>query len=222
MFRKSFMILAVSLFLAGVTGAADQEIADDEYTVYGAVLSPARTGAKPDGNAGKEERRLAEASRKKRPYLGALGGEMLVVRQETRSPEMLDEKRVETVESSYLVGPDVKLGRELIDDFNSKNKGSHRLSDRFSADKKVVLLPEGESAEIFNKGGWDEFYRKYPRSGGLLLLSRVGFNAGRDLAFLYVGSSSGPRSGTGCFVLLRKSKASGAWYIVKHIPLWVS
>jgi hypothetical protein len=219
------MILAVSLLMIGspgMPGAAAPEIADDEYMVYSALLSPERTGAMPDRKASKEEIRLAEASRKKRPDLGALGGEVLVVRQETHSPEMLGKEKVSTVESSYLVGPDVKLGRILIDDFNSKNEGPHRLSDRFSADKKVVLLLEAESAEIFNKGGWDEFYRRYPRSGGLILLSRVGFNASRDLAFLYVGSSSGPRSGTGCFVLLQKSKANGKWYIVKHIPLWIS
>jgi hypothetical protein len=135
---------------------------------------------------------------------------------------MLDKQRVDSVESPYLVGPAVKLGRDLIDDYNSKNKGPHRLSDRFSTDKKVVLLPGAEAAELFNKGGWDEFYRRYPKSGGLLAMSRVGFNASRDLAFLYVGSSSGPRSGTGCFVLFQKSKATGKWYVVKHIPLWIS
>ena len=225
MFRKYYMILAVSLCLIGLrgfSGAADPDIADDEYTVYSAVLSPARTGATPVRNAGKEEQRLAEASRKKRPGLGALGGKVLVVSGETRSGEVLDKQRVDTVESPHMVGPAVKLGPELIDDYNSKNKVPHRLSDRFSADKKVILLPKAESAEIFNKGGWDEFYRRYPESAGLLAMSRVGFNANRDMAFLYVGSSSGPRAGTGCFILLQKSKASDRWYIVKHIPLWVS
>jgi hypothetical protein len=225
MFRTGVLIMAASLYLAGlpgVAGAADPDMADDEYAVYSALLSPARTGATRDRKAGQEEKRLAAASRKKRPDLGALGGKVLVVSGETRSGEMLDKQRVGTVESPHMVGPAVKLGRELIDDYNSKNKGPHRLSERFAADKKVVLLSKEESAEIFNRGGWDEFYRRYPDSAGLLAMSRVGFNAGRDTAFLYVGSSSGPRSGAGCFVLLQKSKASGRWYIVKHIPLWVS
>lgn len=225
MFRKISAILAVSLFLVGlpgVSGAADQEIAEEEYTVYSALLSPARTGAGLDPNVSKEEKHLAEVSKKKRPHLGALGGDVLVVSGETRGGEMLDKQRVDTVQSSYMVGPAVILGRDLIDDYNSKNKGPHRLSDRFSADKKVTLLSKEESAEIFNKDGWDGFYRRFSKSAGLLAISRVGFNTGREVAFLYVGSSSGPRSGAGYFVLLKKLKASGRWYIVKHIPLWVS
>jgi hypothetical protein len=225
MFRAFCIALVAVLFVGGspvVPGAADQDIAADEYTVYSTLLSPENALSKTDTKAGKEERQLAKASRNKRPYLVGLRGDILVVRLQTRSPETLDEKKIQTVESSSLVGRDVKLERELIDDFNAKNKDPHLLSDRFSAARKVVLLSKEESEEIFNKGGWDEFYRSYPKAGGILTLSRVGFNAVRDRAFLYVGSLAGPRAGAGYFVLFQKSKASGTWYVVKHIPLWVS
>jgi hypothetical protein len=222
--KHLFTLMAIlSVFTyPNAPGEADQNIVADEYAVYSALLSPERTLSREDKKAGKEEQRLADVSRKKRPYLSAFRGEVLVVRQQTRSPEMLDEDKVKTVESSYLVGPDVKLDTELIDEFNSKNEKFHPLSNSFTADRKVVLLSKDESTEIFNNGGWDEFYKRYPQSGGIFMLSRVGFNANRDCAFLYIDSLSGPRTGAGYFVLLQKSKASGKWYIVKHIPLWIS
>jgi hypothetical protein len=219
---RSSLILLCLIVSAGACPlapeAADPGIADDEYAVYSALLSPER----PQADAGKEDLRLAEASRKKRPHLAALGGDVLPVRRQTRSPEMLDKKQIETVESSYLVGPDVKLDGELIDDFNAKNAKSHELSSRFTFTGLVVLLSQDEWTSMFNAGGWEELYRRYPGARGILTLSRVGFNAKRDRAFLYAGSASGPRSGAGYFVLLEKSKASGTWYIVKHIPLWIS
>jgi hypothetical protein len=219
-----FTLLALLIVFAYPTapGQADQDTLADEYAVYSALLSPERTLSKEDKKAGGEEKRLADVSRKKRPYLSAFRGDVLVVRQQTRSPEMLDEDRVKTVESSSLVGPDVKLDRKLIDDFNSKNKDPHPLSNSFTADRTVILLSKDESTELFNKGGWDEYYKRYPQSGGMIMLSRVGFNANRDRAFLYVDSLSGPRTGAGYFVLLQKSRASGNWYIIKHIPLWIS
>lgn len=179
--KHLFTLMAIlSMFTyPNAPGEADQNVLADEYAVYSALLSPERTLSREDKKAGKEEQRLADVSRKKRPYLSAFRGEVLVVRQQTRSPEMLDEDKVKTVESSYLVGPDVKLDRELIDDFNSKNKVSHPLSNRFTAEREVVLLSKDESAIIFNKGGWDEFYKMYPQSGGIFMLSRVGFNADR-------------------------------------------
>jgi hypothetical protein len=218
MFWKCLFVLLVLLSPTASPDAAEQGVTAEEYSVYSALLSPERIVS----TAGKEEQKLADVSRKKRPHLSAFRGELLVIRQQTRSPEMLDEGKVETVESSYLVGPDVKLDRELIDEFNAKNKDSFPLSNKFSAVRKVVLLRKDESAEIFGKGGWDEFYRKYPEAGGIFMLSRVGFNAKKDRAFLYIDSLSGPRTGAGYFVLLEKSKESGTWHIVKHIPLWIS
>ena len=67
---------------------------------------------------------------------------------------------------------------------------------------------------------WDQFYRRYPNSSGILFFSKVGFNDRHDQAFLYAGRSCGGLCGGGEYVLL--NKVNGEWVISKEQGLWVS
>ena len=67
---------------------------------------------------------------------------------------------------------------------------------------------------------WDQFYRAYPNSSGLIFFSQVGFNNRQDQAFLYMGRSCGGLCGVGEYVLL--NKVNGEWVVSKEQELWVS
>jgi hypothetical protein len=74
----------------------------------------------------------------------------------------------------------------------------------------------GDRLESF----WEEFYKKYPNSSGLVFFSRVGFNERHDQAFVYVGRSCGGLCGSGDYVLL--TKVNGQWVVTGEQNLWVS
>lgn len=67
---------------------------------------------------------------------------------------------------------------------------------------------------------WGEFYKKFPRSSGIVSFSNVGFNDQHDQAFLYAARSCGGLCGAGDYVLLKK--VNGKWEIVDDQCLWVS
>jgi hypothetical protein len=67
---------------------------------------------------------------------------------------------------------------------------------------------------------WDEFYKKFPHSSGIVSFSSVGFNDQHDQAFVYAARSCGGLCGAGDFVLLKK--VNGEWKIVGEECLWVS
>lgn len=80
-----------------------------------------------------------------------------------------------------------------------------------------VLLNEKESQDI---KGWDEFYKKYPNSPGIISVSRVGFNKEKNQAVVYVGLQSDYLAGRGVIFLLEKKDNS--WQIKKQTLLWIS
>jgi len=111
--------------------------------------------------------------------------------------------------------------QETLDDFLKKNEQPHRLEDLFDLPVTVVLLSNEEFKEIFQNGsGWEDFYKKYPRSQGIMMLSRVGFNSKMDQALVYVGNQSHWLSGAGYYVLL--TKAYGFWTVQSEMMVWIS
>lgn len=76
-------------------------------------------------------------------------------------------------------------------------------------------LPDGKFENF-----WERFYKKYPKSFGLMYFSKVGFNDRHDQAFVYVGRSCGGLCGAGKYVLL--NKVNGEWVVTDEQGLWVS
>ena len=110
------------------------------------------------------------------------------------------------------------LPQQIRNDFETKNQNRYRLEDRFDLSVKKVFLSQAEIDKLVLPE-WIDFLKKYP-AHGLIELSRVGFNASRDRALVYVGSQGGPKSGAGFMVLL--SKKSGHWVIDQKVFAWLS
>ena len=62
---------------------------------------------------------------------------------------------------------------------------------------------------LFKRDGWDAFYKRYPGSGGYVIVSAVGFNRGKSQAIVYTGSVCGNLCGRWSFHLLEK--VDGNW-----------
>jgi hypothetical protein len=73
---------------------------------------------------------------------------------------------------------------------------------------------------ILKESRWEEFYVKYPASGGFISLSQVGLNAEMNEALVYVEHWCHRLCGIGVYVLL--SKDDEGWRVVKKHGAWVS
>lgn len=92
---------------------------------------------------------------------------------------------------------------------------------RIDVHLKVTAISDQEVKEIFEgKGQWQEFYKRYPNSQGVSVLSRVAYNAEKTQALLYVGTMSNMLAGEGELVLFEKQGSD--WKIKHHGIVWVS
>jgi hypothetical protein len=106
------------------------------------------------------------------------------------------------------------------DDYEAKNGQKWLLNkDSFKLPVKVTLITDLDLKAIFH-GTWGElqwidYYRKFPDVRGFVMLSRIGFNAARTQALIYVGSRCGPGCGDLHFLFLQKE--NGAWVTKKDL-----
>ena len=122
----------------------------------------------------------------------------LVIRRETRSFQM-------------CLKPDTEIQARFgpaIADYIRQNEKKWLLQPRFSFASPYQFF-EGSFDAVLKQGGWDEYYRRYPESGGLIELSAVGFNVDKTVAVVYMGHSCGPLCGGGTFHVLEK--VDGKW-----------
>lgn len=122
----------------------------------------------------------------------------LVIRRETRSFQM-------------CLKPDTEIQARVglaIADHIRQNEKKWLLQPRFSFAIPYQFF-EGPFDDILKRGGWDEYYRQYPESGGLIELSAVGFNVDKTVAVVYMGHSCGDLCGGGTFHVLEK--VDGKW-----------
>ena len=116
----------------------------------------------------------------------------------------------------------IALQKTTFNDFQGKNKEPQRLDESFNLSIHYVLISKVEEDELLYKSadGWAAFYKKYPKSQGIITLSRVGFNPEMNQALVYIGNQSGPKSGAGYYVLL--SRENGTWVIKDRYGAWLS
>jgi hypothetical protein len=113
-----------------------------------------------------------------------------------------------------------------LDSFRARNDRSYPLSPDMPLPIPYVLISPGEVTAIFAGGevdgldGWERFYQRYPTSGGIIDLSRVGFNAEMTQALVYYGAQSHWLDGGGFYFLL--SKEGGTWKVVGQAMTWIS
>jgi hypothetical protein len=115
-----------------------------------------------------------------------------------------------------------ELADEIWSDFQIKNEKPSLLERRFTLGVEYVFLSRQELESVFSKNpsGWEDFYAKYPRSQGILTLSRVGFNEAKDTAVLYEGNQWHGAAGEGNMVLMKKT--AGRWTVQDKAMMWTS
>ena len=109
-----------------------------------------------------------------------------------------------------------------VEDFLARNQSSVKVAEKpFDADVKVDVvsrkdLPSADNPEKY----WEEFYKKYPRSRGLIALSRPGFDAERKYALVYFHVACGSLCGERGYALLRF--IGGRWIVVRRVVTMMS
>lgn len=150
---------------------------------------------------------------------------LIVIQAETTSCPMYEDESVTekfgvTEEFHQMMSksmPEAEV--QTLDNYLLTNKGQQELKIWNPGVNYVIVrnsdLPDSKFANF-----WDQFYRKYPNSPGLMFFSKVGFNDRHDQAFLYMGRYCGGLCGGGKYVLL--NKVNGEWVVSKEQELWVS
>jgi len=127
----------------------------------------------------------------------------LVIRSETEGYKMCLKPEAE---SEKIIG-------QAISEYVKLNKESWLLKRGLSIEKPYELVPFDELRSALKQGGWENFYKQYPNSGGWIELSAIGFNADKTVAVVYMGHHSWSLSGSGRFHVLQKK--DGKWTPLK-------
>jgi hypothetical protein len=114
------------------------------------------------------------------------------------------------------------ISQETIDDYMAKNAKSHQITTSFDLKVKYTLISKEKIDQIFRSvmSGWEEFYKQFPGSDGLISFSRAGLNSTGDQALVYMANGCGGLCGSGNYLLLVEK--NGKWTIQKKFMAWVS
>ena len=187
---------------------------DEEYRVYAAVLFPNKPEI-PD--AIKDDPLRRDLYLSERPRLDGLG-------LGNRSAVVCEQTKVNKTMRPADDGSPNALG----EDFNRKTEKPARLSKEklmahLPKDCGVLIITDEEMSELFRKrDGWDRFRQKYPFAGGIKGVSRVGFDAARMQAVVFIGHQAHYRMGVGYWIYLEKSASSGKWIITGSRLAYIS
>lgn len=103
------------------------------------------------------------------------------------------------------------LKKETFENFIDVNKEIDTLKNNFKTKKEILILSTIEVDNIFetnssweNDYGWDDFYKKFGDTQGLLEFSRVGYSKDHYQALVYFGNQSHGQAGCGYYVLFEK------------------
>jgi hypothetical protein len=134
----------------------------------------------------------------------------------------VEELRRQTEDYAFQRMPE--LARETIDDFHSRKKECHSLTNKLDVPIKYVLVTSKDLERLFPEKefdrAWTRFYAKYPESSGTINFSNPGFNRDYTQALLSTGRLCGGLCGAGYFVFLTKDR--GTWTVKTKIGTWVS
>jgi hypothetical protein len=122
---------------------------------------------------------------------------------------------------------------DAVADLEAKSQIEYPVENEFSVNVPCHLLSKEAENDLFHypvdnridgdalkkiHSGWQRFHHDHPDTGGLITISRVGFNSDRTLAAVYVGVARAAMSGDGkCFLLVKKN---GSWTIASEEMIW--
>lgn len=111
----------------------------------------------------------------------------------------------------------------IILDFIAKNSHGSYLEDAFiqSNNYRTTMITDQDIKEMRKAGFfWAIFNTKYPRSYGMIELSRVGFDSIKTMGMLYIGHQWGRLAGRG--YLMKFKKIEGRWVLTNKESVWLS
>ena len=128
----------------------------------------------------------------------------------------------ETTFNAAVVGaclsPEVaKQFKDAISDYERSRTKTWLLRRRFQIDKPYEIVNK-ETLALFRGHGldsWDDYYNRFPQSGGYVFMSAVGFNKKKTQAIVYTGSICGGLCGRAQLHLLEKVR--GQWKEVSGV-----
>lgn len=120
------------------------------------------------------------------------------------------------------------LNDETIAGYESVRKDEVRLKAVLDVPFNYSFISDEQLAVPFGRARlstgsmdqWNEFYRLYPKSGGVISFSRVGFDKTRQSALVYFVNWCGPLCGTGTYVHLISRDTE--WSVNATGMMWIS
>jgi len=127
------------------------------------------------------------------------------------SPTRLDELKQKAPEADPLI----------FADFQKRNEQQYPLDNQFNLSSKPILLSLVDFGKIVGPDLKPELFRQaFPNAQGYVTLSRVGFNATRTQAVVYVQEWKGPLNGTGYLYLM--TKTGNHWTVKTEVMDFIS
>ncbi len=120
----------------------------------------------------------------------------LVIQQETVA-EPLPPARCLTPEAASNF-------KDAIADYRQANSKQWILQRKFQTEKPYEIVSSETIATLFKQDGWDAFYKRYPGSGGYVIVSAVGFNKSKAKLWFTQGVSAAAYAGAGAFICWRR------------------
>ena len=107
----------------------------------------------------------------------------------------------------------------VLESFLSKQSLRHKGSidlTRLNPTLPTVAIDEASITRIFREhpDAWAEFFRRYPRSSGLVEISTVRFSSGNRVADLLVGRTCGPHC-QNAWQIVAKRDTSDTWKVAE-------
>jgi len=144
--------------------------------------------------------------------------ELIVIRDRTK----LDDSAKKAISSA---AQEWNLDAKVVKDFQANNKSERSLGKWFRLPITYTLISREELDDFFvvhklDRTGWDLFYAKYPKSRGVVWVSRPAFNATKNQAIVYICNQRNWLGGEGYLVLL--TQRDGAWVVKDKLLIWIS
>jgi hypothetical protein len=117
-----------------------------------------------------------------------------------------------------------KKSVEAVRDFCSKNSSESTINEIGTLSIKHVVLTEEQAKTLFSdwSKGWEIFYQTYPKSPGIIELSRPGFSKDGTVAIIYMGQSANMIAGAGQLSVFQKKDGEWVDSGIRIGPAWIS
>jgi hypothetical protein len=103
----------------------------------------------------------------------------------------------------------------------AKEQEPEPFAQNFSLSRSHRLLSRSEAQLVFRgRADWEAFYERFPNSGGMFYLSRVGLNESESQALVHTARQWLGRAGGGALVFLERG--DGKFVERGEISTWVS